>query len=296
VPRSGPASSRVDGYDRTAASRILAGLAFPGLFGPGGAVDAEALGGQRSVEYRLAPLVPAPGSHLTASQQRYLTSFMRPCPAAAVTSADHRRQPGLPDRPPARLGEHPGRPPRGPAAAREPVPRLADDRVRLPGRRVLPADGRLPPAGRARRGQPGGRRGGLARRGPAAGIRARLRRLTCRRCNRRRCSSHRCSQGCRRSARSRRSCTPRSCTDRRCTPGSRRWWVYSWHSPLVSSAHRAAAFHYLGPNTRAGFPEYPPLVYPIPLEGFTSPCPMPAREQSSCMFSVIGSNSNLSSR
>ena len=90
MPRSGPASSRVDGYDRTAASRILAGLAFPGLFGSGGAVDAASLGGRRSIGYRLAPLTPTPGSHLTASQQRYLTSFMRPCPEALVTSATHR--------------------------------------------------------------------------------------------------------------------------------------------------------------------------------------------------------------
>ena len=90
MPRSGPASSRVDGYDRAAASRVLAGLAFPGLFAPGGAVDAEFLGGQRRIDYRLAPLVPAPGSHLTASQQRYLTSFMRPCLASLVTSATHR--------------------------------------------------------------------------------------------------------------------------------------------------------------------------------------------------------------
>jgi copper chaperone CopZ len=90
VPRSGPASSRVDGYDRTAASRILAGLAFPGLFGSGGPVAPEFLGGERHIGYRLRPLAPAPGSHLTASQQRYLTSFMRPCPEALVTSATHR--------------------------------------------------------------------------------------------------------------------------------------------------------------------------------------------------------------
>ena len=90
MPRSGPASSRVDGYDRTAASRILAGLAFPGLFGSGGPVAVEFPGGERDIGYRLAPLTPAPGSHLTASQQRYLTSFMRPCPEALVTSATHR--------------------------------------------------------------------------------------------------------------------------------------------------------------------------------------------------------------
>jgi copper chaperone CopZ len=90
VPRSGPASSRVDGYDRTTASRVLAGLASPGLFGSGGAVGTEFLGGERDIGYRLAPLIPAPGSHLTAAQQRYLTSFMRPCPEALVISATHR--------------------------------------------------------------------------------------------------------------------------------------------------------------------------------------------------------------
>ena len=90
VPRSGPASPRVDGYDRTAASRILARLAFPGLFGPGGPVGAEFLGGEREIGYRLAPLVPGPRSHLTASQQGYLTSFMRPCPESLVISATHR--------------------------------------------------------------------------------------------------------------------------------------------------------------------------------------------------------------
>ena len=90
VPRSGPASSRVDGYDRTGASRILAGLAFPRLFASSGPVTAEFLGGERSIGYRLAPLTPAPGSHLTASQQRYLTSFMQPCPESLVTSATHR--------------------------------------------------------------------------------------------------------------------------------------------------------------------------------------------------------------
>ncbi len=89
VPVSGPASSRVDGYDRTGASRILAGLAFPGLFAPSGPATAES-GGERSIGYRLAPLTPAPGSHLTASQQRYLTSFMQPCPASLVTSATQR--------------------------------------------------------------------------------------------------------------------------------------------------------------------------------------------------------------
>ena len=85
-----PQESPVEGYDREAASAILAGLAFPGLFLAGRAVDAVVLGGPRRVGYRLTPLVPAPGSHLTAAQQRYLTSFMRPCPAELVTSATHR--------------------------------------------------------------------------------------------------------------------------------------------------------------------------------------------------------------
>jgi copper chaperone CopZ len=75
------------GYDRAAASLILAGLAYDGLF-PGGC--AAYLGPPRLVSYRTAPLLPAPGSHLTAAQQRYLTSFMRPCPASQVTSATHR--------------------------------------------------------------------------------------------------------------------------------------------------------------------------------------------------------------
>ena len=88
MPRADPAYPLVDGYDRTAASRILAGLAFPGLFLPGG-LDGV-IGAGRCIGYRLTPLVPAPGSHLTAAQQRYLTSFMQPCPEALVTSATQR--------------------------------------------------------------------------------------------------------------------------------------------------------------------------------------------------------------
>jgi copper chaperone CopZ len=75
------------GYDRAAASRILAGLALGGLFPDG---CAAYLGPPRLIGYRAAPLVPAPGSHLTASQEGYLTSFMRPCPASSVISATHR--------------------------------------------------------------------------------------------------------------------------------------------------------------------------------------------------------------
>ncbi len=86
-----PAQSPVEGYDRAAASRALAGLAFPGLFSSrGGAVDAAFLGGPRRISYRATPLAPAPGSHLTSAQQGYLTSYMRPCPAGLVTSATHR--------------------------------------------------------------------------------------------------------------------------------------------------------------------------------------------------------------
>lgn len=90
MPRADPAYPLVDGYDRTAASRVLAGLAFPGLFPPAGLEGTEFLGARRRIGYRLTPLVPVPGSHLTATQQRYLTSFMQPCPATLVTSATHR--------------------------------------------------------------------------------------------------------------------------------------------------------------------------------------------------------------
>ena len=86
-----PAQSPVEGYDRVAASRALAGLAFPGLFSSrGGAVDAAFLGGPRRISYGATPLAPAPDSHLTSAQQGYLTSYMRPCPAGLVTSATHR--------------------------------------------------------------------------------------------------------------------------------------------------------------------------------------------------------------
>jgi len=80
----------VEGYDRAAASAILAGLAFPGLFPADGAVGAEFLGGARRLGYRLRLLVPEPGSHLTAAQLRYLHAFMQPCPASLVTTATHR--------------------------------------------------------------------------------------------------------------------------------------------------------------------------------------------------------------
>ena len=91
APMESPMESPVEGYDRIAASRVLAGLAFPGLFSSrGSAVDAVFLGGRRRIDYRVTPLIPAPGAPLTPAQQRYLTSFMRPCPASMVTSATHR--------------------------------------------------------------------------------------------------------------------------------------------------------------------------------------------------------------
>ncbi|MBB5916337.1 copper chaperone CopZ [Nocardia transvalensis] len=71
-------------YDRRAASRVLAGLARPGLF-------AEAPGPvPRRIEYTCAPVRSEPNSHLTLSQRLYLERFMRPCRADQVTSATHR--------------------------------------------------------------------------------------------------------------------------------------------------------------------------------------------------------------
>lgn len=71
-------------YHRRTAARILAGLARPGLFGAAAARPA------RRFEYTATELSPEPGSHLTFSQRLYLERFMRPCPAAEVTSATHR--------------------------------------------------------------------------------------------------------------------------------------------------------------------------------------------------------------
>ncbi|MEV6137692.1 heavy-metal-associated domain-containing protein [Nocardia sp. NPDC051990] len=72
-------------YDRRAASRILAGLAQPGLFDTPIAVPSS-----RHIEYTCAALRPEPGSHLTYSQRLYLQQFMQPCQPAQVTSATHR--------------------------------------------------------------------------------------------------------------------------------------------------------------------------------------------------------------
>ncbi|WP_280269816.1 heavy-metal-associated domain-containing protein [Nocardia wallacei] len=71
-------------YDRRAASRVLAGLARPGLFGDPPPPEPN------HIEYTCAPLRSEPNSHLTLSQRLYLERFMRPCRADQVTSATHR--------------------------------------------------------------------------------------------------------------------------------------------------------------------------------------------------------------
>ncbi|GAB4585957.1 heavy-metal-associated domain-containing protein [Nocardia sp. IFM 10818] len=71
-------------YDRRAASRVLAGLARPGLGLTPAAPPA------RRIEYTCTPVRFEPGSHLTLSQRLYLERFMRPCRAEQVTSATHR--------------------------------------------------------------------------------------------------------------------------------------------------------------------------------------------------------------
>lgn len=72
-------------YDRRAASRVLAGLAQPGLFG-----TELTLPRHRRVEYTCTALRTEPNSHLTYSQRLYLERFMRPCRPYQVTSATHR--------------------------------------------------------------------------------------------------------------------------------------------------------------------------------------------------------------
>ncbi|MFI9508535.1 heavy-metal-associated domain-containing protein [Nocardia sp. NPDC052566] len=72
-------------YDRRAASRVLAGLAQPGLF----AAPPDP-GPPRRIEYTSAALRTEPNSHLTYSQRLYLERFMRPCRDYQVTSATHR--------------------------------------------------------------------------------------------------------------------------------------------------------------------------------------------------------------
>ncbi|WP_406230874.1 heavy-metal-associated domain-containing protein [Nocardia sp. NBC_01009] len=72
-------------YDRRAASRVLAGLAQPGLFATPIPVPAA-----RRIEYTCAALRPESNSHLTFSQRLYLERFMRPCRPYQITSATHR--------------------------------------------------------------------------------------------------------------------------------------------------------------------------------------------------------------
>ncbi|MFC9894890.1 heavy-metal-associated domain-containing protein [Nocardia sp. NPDC127579] len=72
-------------YDRRAASRVLAALAQPGVFGTGPAVPEPP-----RIEYTARALRTEPNSHLTYSQRLYLDRFMRPCRPYQVTSATHR--------------------------------------------------------------------------------------------------------------------------------------------------------------------------------------------------------------
>lgn len=72
-------------YDRRAASRVLAGLAQPGLFATPVPVP-----DRRRIEFTCTALHTEPNSHLTYSQRLYLERFMRPCRSYQVTSATHR--------------------------------------------------------------------------------------------------------------------------------------------------------------------------------------------------------------
>ncbi|MEV0248323.1 heavy-metal-associated domain-containing protein [Nocardia sp. NPDC050712] len=78
-------SAEVSRYDRRAASRVLAGLAQPGLFEARLPVP-----DQLRIEYAGTALQTEPNSHLTFSQRLYLERFMRPCRSYQVTSATHR--------------------------------------------------------------------------------------------------------------------------------------------------------------------------------------------------------------
>lgn len=79
------AGDQASGYDRTAAARVLAGLAAGGLFPENITVE-----GERQVEYTATPLRLENDSTLTLSQRLYLEQFMAPCPAEHITSATHR--------------------------------------------------------------------------------------------------------------------------------------------------------------------------------------------------------------
>lgn len=71
-------------YDRRAASRVLAALARPGMFGRIAPPAPARIG------YTHTAIHPEPGSHLTLSQRMYLERFMPPCRPDQVTSATHR--------------------------------------------------------------------------------------------------------------------------------------------------------------------------------------------------------------
>ncbi|MFG1909500.1 heavy-metal-associated domain-containing protein [Kribbella sp. NPDC048928] len=73
-------------YDRVAAAGILARVA--GQFDQASAV--RHFPPAFHVEPELTPLTPAPGSHLTPAQLKYLTSRLQPCEPNQVTSATHR--------------------------------------------------------------------------------------------------------------------------------------------------------------------------------------------------------------
>jgi len=79
----------VEGYDRARAAEILARLVHPSPF-PREVVDAVAAMPRRRLQYQTVPLIPEPGSHLTASQLRYLSKCMPPCTPEQVSSASHR--------------------------------------------------------------------------------------------------------------------------------------------------------------------------------------------------------------
>ncbi len=80
--------AEISGYDRVAASRILAEIAAPGVLPS--AVTVNLPDAARHLTYRLEPLEPAPGSRLTASQLDYLGRFMAPCTESRITTATHR--------------------------------------------------------------------------------------------------------------------------------------------------------------------------------------------------------------
>jgi copper chaperone CopZ len=79
----------VEGYDRARAAEILARLVHPTPF-LREVTDAVAEMPRRPLQYQTAPLIPELGSHLTASQLRYLSKCMPPCTPEQVTSATHR--------------------------------------------------------------------------------------------------------------------------------------------------------------------------------------------------------------